>query len=128
MMRWEDDNSTAGEYDVLVDGIARAENQRFGGGQGSRGGIEKVGLYVLGRGRAWFDEVYLGPDFTMGEEDRKYRHRLVALTGPSSSDVKYRELLSTQLEGTKRFLVQVLRMHTLTHAITQTRQQPVAVN
>ncbi len=82
MMRWDDDaNGTVGEYDVLVDGVARAENQRFGfgttagdgdgGGETSYitggGGVERVGLYVLGEGRAWFDELYLGPDFTMGE-------------------------------------------------------------
>lgn len=71
-MRWNA-NATAGYYDVLVDDVARAENQRFragdtGGGVTQGGGIAKVGLYVLGEGRAWFDEIYLGPDFTMGEE------------------------------------------------------------
>lgn len=29
--------------------------------------MERVGLYVVGEGRAWFDEIYLGPDFTMGK-------------------------------------------------------------
>lgn len=75
MMRW-DENGTGGEYDVLVDGVARAEDQAFGHQHGSNGsesgtivggGIERVGLYALGEGRAWFDEIYLGPDFTMGK-------------------------------------------------------------
>ena len=76
MMRW-DANGTGGEYDVLVDGVARAEDMVFGRhGNGSSdggvvGGIERVGLYVLGEGRAWFDEIYLGPDFTMGETRRR---------------------------------------------------------
>lgn len=83
MMRWNA-NGTAGDYDVLVDGVARAENQPFGlgnhntNGSDSDGygydettaavGVERVGLYVLGEGRVWFDEVYMGPDFTMGEK------------------------------------------------------------
>lgn len=74
-MRWNA-NTTAGYYDILVDGVIRAENQRFtatGGGAAEHGGIAKVGLYVLGEGRAWFDEIYLGPDFTMGA----FRNRLV---------------------------------------------------
>lgn len=70
MIRW-DGNGTSGEYDILVDGIARAESQKFGshgtGDEMREGGIERVGLYVLGEGRAWFDEIYLGPDFTMGK-------------------------------------------------------------
>eukprot|EP00903_Cladosiphon_okamuranus_P013614 g12679.t1 len=83
MIRWDDDSGTAGEYDVLVDGVSKAEDQRFGigsytnsssagGGSDSdlasegAGGVERVGLYVLGEGRVWFDEIYLGPDFTMG--------------------------------------------------------------
>lgn len=75
MMRW-DANGTGGEYDVLVDGVARAEDQTFGRRDGSNGsdsgtivggGVERVGLYALGEGRAWFDEIYLGPDFTMGK-------------------------------------------------------------
>lgn len=74
MMRW-DSNGTAGKYDVLVNDIARAENRSFGGGifhggmagtYGEGGGIGRVGLYVLGEGRVWFDEIYLGPDFSMG--------------------------------------------------------------
>lgn len=70
-MRWNA-NATAGYYDVFVDDVARAENQRFragddGGGATQGGGVTKVGLYILGEGRAWFDEIYLGPDFTMGE-------------------------------------------------------------
>ncbi|CAM9495777.1 unnamed protein product, partial [Hapterophycus canaliculatus] len=78
-MRW-DTNGTAGEYDVLVDGVAKAESQSFGlsngningsdgygyGGTTAAVGVERVGLYVLGEGRVWFDEIYLGPDFTMG--------------------------------------------------------------
>lgn len=85
MVRW-DSNGTAGEYDVLVDGVAKAENQRFGfgsyntsgsdgdtGGETAVGGVERVGLYILGEGRAWFDEIYLGPDFTMGKYERKKR-------------------------------------------------------
>lgn len=85
MIRWDDAGDTAGEYDVLVDGVSKAEDQRFGnssstaadgsnsGGESEGrdgvggGGVERVGLYVLGEGRAWFDEIYLGPDFTMGE-------------------------------------------------------------
>lgn len=79
MIRWDDAGGTAGEYDVLVDGVSKAEDQRFGtdsdsdvegeggGAGGERGGVERVGLYVLGEGRVWFDEIYLGPDFTMGE-------------------------------------------------------------
>lgn len=88
MIRWDDDSGTAGEYDVLVDGVSKAEDQRFGigtytnssgagaGGSDSdidsegAGGVERVGLYVLGEGRVWFDEIYLGPDFTMGEGGR----------------------------------------------------------
>lgn len=65
-MRW-DANGTAGEYDVLVDGVARAEDQPFGAALSTVRGVERVGLYVLGEGRVWFDEIYLGPDFTMGE-------------------------------------------------------------
>lgn len=79
MIRWDDAGGTAGEYNVLVDGVSKAEDQRFGiasnntgagdvdGQGGGGGGVERVGLYVLGEGRAWFDEIYLGPDFTMGE-------------------------------------------------------------
>lgn len=88
MIRWDDASGTAGEYDVLVDGVAKAEDQKFGIGSYTNsssgvgvgadggdseveaegaGGVERVGLYVLGEGRAWFDEIYLGPDFTMGE-------------------------------------------------------------
>lgn len=75
MIRWNE-NGAAGEYDVLLDGVARAESQRFGslgvgsddhGVDGGGGGIERVGLYVLGEGRVWFDEIYAGPDFTMGK-------------------------------------------------------------
>lgn len=70
MMRWDNATGTGGEYDVLVDGVARAENERFGWARGSanESGVERVGLYILGEGRAWFDEIYLGPDFTMGEK------------------------------------------------------------
>ena len=73
MMRW-DANGTGGEYDVLVDGVARAEDKTFGrhgnvSDGGVVGGIERVGLYMLGEGRSWFDEIYLGPDFTMGERE-----------------------------------------------------------
>ncbi|CAN0423220.1 unnamed protein product, partial [Ectocarpus sp. 12 AP-2014] len=64
MMRW-DANGTAGEYDVLVDGVARAEDQPFGTALSTVRGVERVGLYVLGEGRVRFDEIYLGPDFTM---------------------------------------------------------------
>lgn len=70
MMRWDNVTGTSGEYDVLVDGVVRAENERFGWARGSAngGGVERVGLYILGEGQAWFDEVYVGPDFTMGEK------------------------------------------------------------
>lgn len=68
MMRWNADRD-AGRYDILVDGVVRAENQKFGeGGTALRNGvgITKVGLYILGEGKAWFDKIYLGPDFNMG--------------------------------------------------------------
>lgn len=68
MMRWNT-NATAGHYDILLDGVVRVENQKFiagGDGAAESGGIAKVGVYVLGQGQAWFDEIYLGPDFTMG--------------------------------------------------------------
>lgn len=76
MMRWTRDNGTTGEYDVLVDGVTRAEKKPFGKGvfqdenteEAARGGgVSGIGLYVIGEGHAWLDEIYLGPDFTMGK-------------------------------------------------------------
>ncbi|CAM9431453.1 unnamed protein product [Ectocarpus sp. 4 AP-2014] len=116
MMRW-DANGTAGEYDVLVDGVARAEDQPFGTALSSVRGVERVGLYVLGEGRVWFDEIYLGPDFTMGfrcpESSRRgvetrnagSLKRWENLVDPGQSENKVMQRHENFLSNTEKYLI-----------------------
>ncbi|CAM9230395.1 unnamed protein product, partial [Choristocarpus tenellus] len=62
MLSWHA-NSTSGKYRVLVDDIVRTEGRHF---SSPGGGLDRVGLYMLQEGMAWYDEIYIGPDFSMG--------------------------------------------------------------
>ncbi|CAM9732362.1 unnamed protein product, partial [Discosporangium mesarthrocarpum] len=62
MLSWHS-NSTSGVYRILVDGVSRVDGRRF---WAPGRGLDRVGMYVLREGKAWFDEVYIGPDFTIG--------------------------------------------------------------